>query len=126
MIGNVLKPLAKSLLILLGLTAAASATDTAIHKKMFGSGFTTLIVFNGEMEDIMKMVKSLEESGLLIKGVSETIQNEAKEQKGGILSMLLSTLDASFSGNLVTVTGTIRAGEGTIRAGENFKCHPIL
>ena len=57
---------------------------------------------------------------MLIKGVSETIQNEAKEQKGEILSMLLSTLDASLSENLVTVTGTIRAYEGRIRAGENF------
>ena len=86
---------------------------------MFGSGFTTLIIFSGEMED-MNMVKSLEEWGLLIKGISETIQNEAKEQKGGILNMLLSTLDASLSGNLVTVTGTITADEGRIRAGENF------
>ena len=120
LIGNVPKPLAKSVLIPLGLTAAASGTDTAIHKKMFGSGFTTLMIFSGEMEDILKMVKSLEEWGLLIKGVSETIQNEAKEQKGEILSMLLSTLDASLSGNLVTVTGTIRADEGRIRAGENF------
>ena len=60
--GNVLKPLAKSVLIPLGLTAAASATDPTIHKKMFGSGFTTLIISNEEMEDIMKIVKSLEDS----------------------------------------------------------------
>ena len=82
LIGNVLKPLATSYLIPLGLTAAA-ATDAAIHKKMFESGFTTLILSNEEMEDIMKIVKSLEDSGLLTKGVSETIQNEATEQKGG-------------------------------------------
>ena len=68
--GNVLKLLAKSVLLPLGLTAAALATDAAIHKKMFGSSFTTLIISNEEMSDIMKMVKSLEESGLLIKGVS--------------------------------------------------------
>ena len=55
LIGNVLKPLAKSVLIPLGLTAAASATDPTIHKKMFGSGFTTLIISNEEMEDIMKI-----------------------------------------------------------------------
>ena len=61
--------------------AAASATDTAIHKKMFRSEFSSLIISNKEMEDIMKIVKSLEASGLLIKGVSETIKNEAKEQK---------------------------------------------
>ena len=76
--GNILKPLAKSVLITLGLTAAASATDAVIHQKMFGSGFTTLLISNEEMNDIMKIVKSLEESELLIKGVSETIKNEAK------------------------------------------------
>ena len=82
---NVLKPLAKSLLIPLGLRAAASATDAAIHKKMFRSGFTPLIISNEEMNDIMRIVKSLEESGLKIKGISETIKNEAKKQKEGFL-----------------------------------------
>ena len=79
--GNVLKPLAKSVLIPLGLTAEASATDAAIHKKMFKSGNVTLIISNEEMNDIMKIIKFLEESRLLIKGISETIKNEAKEQK---------------------------------------------
>ena len=60
-------------------------------KKMLWSGFITLIISNEEMNDIMKIVKSLEDSGLLIKGVSETIKNDAKEQKGGFLSMLLGT-----------------------------------
>ena len=115
---NVLKPLAKSVLIPLGLTAVASATDAAIHKKMFGSGMATLITSNEEMNDIMKIVKSLEASGLLIKGVSETIKNEAKEQKGRFLSMLLGTLGASLLGHLLTGKGTIKASEGTIRAGE--------
>ena len=78
LIGNVIKPLAKTVLILLGLKAAASATDAAIHKKMFVSSNTTLIVSNEEMNDIMKIDKSLEESGLLIKSVSKTIENEAK------------------------------------------------
>ena len=78
---NVLKPLAKSVSIPLGLTAAASATDAAIHKKMFGSGTMTLIISNKEMSDTMKIVKYLEESGLLIKDVSETIKNEAKKNK---------------------------------------------
>ena len=67
LVGNVRKPLAKSVLIPLGLTTVASATDAAIHKKMFGSGFTTLISCNEEMKDIMKIVKSLEESRLLIR-----------------------------------------------------------
>ena len=96
LIGNVLKPLVKRVLIPLGLTAAASATDAAIHKKMFGSGYTTLITSNEEMNDIMKIVKSLKDSGLLVKSVSETIKHEAKEQKGGFLRMLLGTLGASL------------------------------
>ena len=85
LIGNVLKPLAKSILIPLQLTAPASATDAAIHKKMFGSGTTTLIISNEEMNDIMKIINSLKESGLLIKSVSGTIKNEAKEQKDRFL-----------------------------------------
>ena len=122
LIGKVLKPLAKSILIPLGLTAAAAAaaTDAAIHKKMFRSGFTTLILSNKEMNDIMKIVKFLEESGLLIKGVRETIKNEAKDQKRGFLGMLLCTLGASFVGNLLTCKGTISTCEGAIRADKNF------
>ena len=72
---NVVKPLAKSVLIPLGLTAAASTADTGIHKKILGSGTTTLIISNDEMEDIIKVVKSLEDSALFLKGVNETIQN---------------------------------------------------
>ena len=90
LIENVLKPLAESVLIPL-------ATDAAIHKKIFGSGKTTLIISNEEMNNIKKIIKSLEESGLLIKGISEAIKNEAKEQKGGFLGMLLDTLDAVLS-----------------------------
>ena len=91
---SVIKPLAKSVLIPLGLTAAASAADAGIHKKILGSGHnnTTLIISNDEMDDILKIVKSLEDSGVLLKGVSETIQNEAKEQRGGFLSILLGEL----------------------------------
>ena len=71
------------------------------------------------MEDI-KIVKSLEDSGLLLKGVSETIQNEAKEQKGGFLSMLLGTLGASLLGNLLTGKGVNKKGKGIHRAGEGI------
>ena len=81
LIGNVLKPLAKSVLIPLGLTAAASLTDAAIHKKMFESGFTKLIISNEEMEDIIKIVKSLEDSGLLIKGVVKQLKIKQKNKK---------------------------------------------
>ena len=87
---------------------------------MFGSGTTTLIISNEEMNDIIKIVKSLEESGLLIKDVSKTIKNESKQQKGRFLSMLLGTLGASLLGNLITGKGTIRAGESAIRAGQGF------
>ena len=80
----------------------------------------TLIILNEEMNDIMNIVKSLEESGLLITCVSETTKNEAKEQKGGFLRRLLGTLGASLLGNLSTSKGTIRAGEGTIIAGQGF------
>ena len=78
-----MKPLAKSILISLGLTAAASVLDAAIHKKMFGFGNTTVITSNQEMNHIMKIIKSLEEPSLLIKGVSQTIKDEVKRQKEG-------------------------------------------
>ena len=133
---NLLKPLAKSVSIPLGLTTAASATDAAIHKKMFGSRrphlditsyhsnlasrMTTLIISNDEKNDIIKIVKLLEESRLLIKDVSEIIKDEAKEQKGGFFSTLLGALGASLLGNLLTGKVTIKAGEDTIRAGQNF------
>ena len=126
---SVIKPLAKSVLIPLGLTAAASAADAGIHKKILGSGQpnnnTTLIVSNNKMDDILKIVKSLEDSGVLLKGVSETIQHEAKEQEGVFLSMLLGTLGASLLGDMLSKglsgKGVIRAGEGTIRAGYGSK-----
>ena len=78
------------------------------------------------MEDIMRIVKSLEESGLSTKRISETIKNEAKEQKGGFVGMLLDTLGTSLLGNLLTSKRKIRAGEGTIRAGGNSITTPIL
>ena len=80
---------------------------------------TTLIISNDEIHDIIKIVKSLEDSGLLIKGVTETVQNEVKEQEGGFLSMLLGTLGASLLGNLLTGKEIYRArkGKGTVRAG---------
>ena len=118
LIGNVLKSLAKSVLILLGLRAAA--TDEVRHKKMFGSGVTTLIILNEEMNDIMKIVKSLEESVLLIKGVSDTIKNVAKEQKERFAGMLLGTFTCYFSGNLLTGKVISRADEGTTRTGLDF------
>ena len=116
--GNVLKPLAKSILIPLGL--AAAPTNAAIHKKKFRFGNATLIIFHEEMNDNMKIVDSLEESGLLLKVVNQTIEHEAKEQERGCMGMLLGTLGASLLGNPLTGKGTIRAVESTIRAGQDF------
>ena len=86
---------------------------------MFGSGTTTLIISNEEMNDVMATVKSLEKSGLLIKGVSKKVKNEAKK-RAGLLGMLLDTLGANLLGNPLTGKGTIRAGEGTIRTFHDF------
>ena len=118
-------PLAKNVLAPLGISAAMSAINGSIKKKILGSGVTTLIISNDEINDILKIVKSLENSGVLLKGVSETIQHEAKEQRGGFLSMLLGTLGASLLGDILSKglsdKGVIRAGEGTIRAGYGSK-----
>ena len=97
---SVIKPLG-----MLGLTATAPATDAAINKKILGSGTTTLIISNDEMNAILKIVISLEDSGVLLKGVNETIKNEAKEQKEGFFSMLLGTLGSSLLGNMLAGKG---------------------
>ena len=115
LIKNVIKPLAKSVLIPLGLTAAASAADAGIHKKIRDSTTTTLLLSNEEMNDIMKMVQALQDSNILLKGVTKKTKNETKEQKGGC--MLLGTLGASLLGNLSTGKGVVRTDEGTIRVG---------
>ena len=112
LIKNVIKPVTKSVLIPLGLTAAASAADAGIHKKILGSGTTTLIISNEEMNDIIKIIQALEDSNTLLKGVTKTIKNETKEQKGGFLSTLLGTLGATLLGNLLTGKGIVRAGSG--------------
>ena len=107
---SVITPLAKSVLIPLGLTAASSAADAGIHKKILGSGNnTTLIISNKDMDDLIKIVKSLKDCGLLLKGITESVQNEIKEQKGGFLSMLLGTLGASLLGDLLTGKGAFQA-----------------
>ena len=119
---KVAMPLAKNVLAPLGLTAAVSAIDGSVQKKMYGSGTTTLIISNDEMDDIIKIIGSLENSGVLLEGVTKTIQNEAKEQRGGFLSMLLGTLGATLLGNLLSGgKGIVRAGEGVLRAGERTK-----
>ena len=117
----VIKPLAKSVFIPLGLTAAASVADEGIHKKILESGrpldlasrATTLIIFNNEMEDL-KIVKSLEHSGLLLVEVTETVQNEIREQKSGFLSMLLGILGAILLGNILSGKQAIATSQGRV------------
>ena len=105
-------PLAKNILAPLGVTAAVSAIDAGIQKKIHGSGTTTLIISNEEMNDIIKIIQSLEDSNILLKGVTNTIKNEAKEQKGGFLSMLLGTLGTSLLENLLSGKGIVRTVYG--------------
>ena len=117
-------PLTKNVLAPLGLTVAMSAIDGSIQKKIHGSGIK-LIIEQEDMKDIMKIIEALENSGILLKGVSTTIENETKEQRGGFLSMLLGTLGAGLLGNLLTGgKGIMRAGDGIVRAGSGSKKNP--
>ena len=103
---NMFIPSAKSVLVLLGLTAEASATDVAIQKNIYGSGMTTL--------------KYLKGSGLSNKGISKRLKNKLKGQEGEFLGMLLASLGATLLGNILKSKGVIRTGEGTIEAGQDF------
>ena len=119
---SAIKPLANSVLIPLGLTAAASGADAGIHKRILGSGHnTTLIISKDEMQDLLEIVKYLENSGLLKKRISEKIKNETKAQKGGFLSMLLGKLVASLLGDILIGKGVIRTGEETAKVGYGSK-----
>ena len=93
--------------------AGMSATDAAIQKKIYGSSTKALIISNEEMEDIIKIVKSLQ------KGITETIRNETEEQENRFLPMILGTLAASLSRSSLT-------GTGVITVDQNFYCHLIL
>ena len=119
-------PLAKNVLAPLGLTAAMSAIDGSVQKNIHDSG-VKLIIEQVVMNDIMKIIEALENSGILLKGVSKTIKNETIEQRGGFLGMLLGTLGASLLGNLLTGgKGMMRVGDGIVRAGEGSKKKPIF
>ena len=97
----------KNILAPLGLTAAMSATDAAIQKKMYGSGNKTLSISNNDLNDLIKISTALEEHDILLKGTTKTVENNTKKQEGGFLSMLLRTLGASLLGNLLTGKGYI-------------------
>ena len=114
---KVAMPLAKNVFVSLGLTAVMSVIDGSIPKKIHGSG-VKLIIEQEDVNDIMKIIEALENSGILLKGISKTIENETKEQRGGFLSVLLGTLGASLLGNLLSGKGMMRAGEGIVIAGE--------
>ena len=117
-------PLAKNVSAPLGLTAAMSGIDGSIQKKIHGSE-VKLIIEQEDMNDIMKIIEALENSRILLKEVSKTIENETKEQRGGFLGMLLGTLGASLLGNLLTGgKGIMRAGDGIVRAGSGSKKNP--
>ena len=135
---KVAMPLGKNVLAQLDLTAAMFAIDGSIQKKMHGSG-VKLIIEQEDMNDVIKIIEALVNSGILLKGVTKTIENETKEQRGGFLSMLLCTLGASLLGNLLTGgkgmmrggdgivradDGIVRAGDGIVRAGEGSLKNP--
>ena len=121
-------PLAKNVLAPLGLTAEMSAIDGSIQKKIHGSG-VKLVIEQEDMNDITKIIEALENSGILLKGVTKTIENETKEQRGGFLGKLLGFLGASLLGNLLTGgkgimradDGIVRTSDGIVRAGEASK-----
>ena len=110
---KVAMPLAKNVLAPFDLTAAMPAITKNIH----GSG-VKLVIEQEDMNDIMKIIEALDNFGILLKGISKTIENETKEQRGRFLSMLLGTLGASLLGNLLSGKGMMRAGEGIVTAGE--------
>ena len=96
----------------MGITVAASVIDAESQKKIHGSGTTTLIILNEEMNDIIKIIQALEDSSILLKWVTKKIKNEIKEQKWGFLSVVLGTLGASLLGTLLSGKGIVRAGSG--------------
>ena len=122
---KVAMPLAKNVLAPSGLTAAMPAINGSIQKKIHGPG-VKLIIEQEDMNDIIKIIEALENSGILLKGVTKTIENETKEQRGGFLSMLLGTLGASLLGNLLTGKRMMRAGEVIVRGGEGAKIRCYL
>ena len=113
-------PLPKNILASLGNTAIDAAIDAGIQKKKHGSGTTTLIISNEEMNDIMKIVQALEDSNILLKGVTKTIKNETGKQKRGFLGMLLGTVSATLLGDMLTGKGNLKAGSGNKKKENNL------
>ena len=106
---KIAKPLVTKTLSTLGISAAISGIDGLIQKKIHG---VTLVVTDEEMADVMKIIQALEDSNILLKGVTKTFENEAKSQHGGALGMILGTLAVLLLGNLLTGKGVNRTGYG--------------
>ena len=104
----------KNVLAPVGVTAAAAAPaiDAGIQRKIHGSGITMLIILKEEMNDTIKIVKALEDYGILLKGVTKAIEDKTKEEKGGFLRMLWNTLAASLLWNMLAGIGILRKGYG--------------
>ena len=119
--------LAKKMLAPLGITTAEVSIDARSQNKIHGLGTTTLITSNKETNEIMKIVQTLRDSNILLKGVTKTLKNEIKGRKVGFLRMLLDTLRASLLGNMFARKGMLRAGygnkegKGIVRAGYGNK-----
>ena len=105
-------PFAKNVLAPLEMMALSSSIDAGIQMKIRASGMTTLIITNKEVNDMMKIIKAFDDSGVLLKDVTKTIKNKTKEQRGGLLEMLLGSLGASLLGNILAGKGIVIAGYG--------------
>ena len=105
-------PFAKNVLAPLEMMALASSIDAGIQMKIRGSGMTTLIITNKEVNDMMKIIKAFDDSGVLLKDVTKTIKNKTKKQRGGLLEILLGSLGASLLGNMPAGKGIVIAGYG--------------
>ena len=115
-------PLAEIILTPIGITTIdASAIDAKIQKKIYGSGTTTLIISNKEMNDIIKIVQALEDPTVLLKGVTKTVKNETKKQEGGYLKMLIGTLASTLLGKMLPGKGNVRAGSGNKKGKRNVR-----
>ena len=128
---KVAAPLVTKAWSILGLSAASSTMDAGIQKKIYGSRTTTLIISNNELNDIMKIVQALEDHDISLEGVTKTIKNETKQQRGGFLGMLMGTLGASLLGDILSKgllkgRDLVRAGEGVVRVGEGIKKKSLM
>ena len=119
---SVIKPLGSGYAWVSGYSCSSCISHRCCNnQKILGSGTTTLIISNDEINDILKIDKSLEDSGVFLKGVNETVKKEGKEQKGVFFIMVLGTISATLLGNMLAGKWVIRAGEGRIRAGYGCK-----